>query len=153
MRSFERGARKRTRRRVRRPDLHEESVDARQQKAFPAHRLGARTGFMEPKLLSSVLVARLVVAPSCEANADASSQLPISIRIALSRTSVIVGTPIRVEASRNNFSVKSALVHACALDGWPFVRLANKLIPFQPAVSPAAPLRRFVSSMGPRLSR
>jgi hypothetical protein len=108
---------------------------------------------MEPKLLSSVLVARLVVAPSCEANADASSQLPISIRIALSRTSVIVGTPIRVEASRNNFSVKSALVHACALDGWPFVRLANKLIPFQPAVSPAAPLRRFVSSMGPRLSR
>jgi hypothetical protein len=67
--------------------------------------------------------------------ASATSKSPISIRFTLDTTHMKAGTTIHGTAFLTNSSSKTLMVESCALDGWLFVGLANKTIPFNPAVS------------------
>jgi hypothetical protein len=58
---------------------------------------------------------------------------PITIRVKLDRTRVVVGTPIKGTAVLTNESSKAILVQQCATDGWLAVGLTNKKIGFSPA--------------------
>jgi hypothetical protein len=89
-------------------------------------------------LLSTILVASLVIGFMGVANASTSAKSPISVRVTLSRTEVVAGRSIRGEAVLTNSGTKTVLVQACAYDGWLFVGLANKQISYSPAIATVA---------------
>jgi hypothetical protein len=70
--------------------------------------------------------------------AGASGKSPVSIQIHLNVTTERAGHPIHGTAILSNDSSKTILVEACALDGWLFVGLTNKNVPFGPAVATVA---------------
>ena len=65
--------------------------------------------------------------------ADQKANAPITIRVKLDRTRVVVGTPIKGTAVLTNQSSTSILVQQCATDGWLAVGLTNKKTGFSPA--------------------
>ena len=71
-------------------------------------------------------------------SANATSKSPISIRVDLEATTAKAGEPILGFAILTNASSKTILVDSCASDGWLFVGLANKNVPYQPIVLTAA---------------
>jgi hypothetical protein len=72
------------------------------------------------------------------ASANTNAKSPITVRIALSRTDAIAGESIRGVAIIINSTRNSIPVRSCALDGWLFVGIANKDIPFNPVVAVVA---------------
>jgi hypothetical protein len=62
-----------------------------------------------------------------------SPKAPITIRVKLDRTRVVVGTPIKGTAVLTNDSSSAIPVQQCATDGWLAVGLTNKKIGFSPA--------------------
>jgi hypothetical protein len=79
-----------------------------------------------------------VSAFSPAAVASASGKSPVSIQVHLDATTVRAGHPIHGTATLSNASSKTILVEACAYDGWLFVGLTNKNVPYDPAVAAVA---------------
>ena len=88
------------------------------------------------RLLTVFLVVLTVMAGASVAGATTRS--PVSIRVNLDATTATAGHPIRGTAILTNSSGKTILVEACASDGWLFVGLTNKNIPYDPAVAAVA---------------
>jgi hypothetical protein len=56
------------------------------------------------------------------------SPSPVEIRLVLSATQVVAGTPIRAEALLTNTTGRTITVNTCAADGWLFVGLTNNRV-------------------------
>jgi hypothetical protein len=87
-------------------------------------------------LLTAALLVLSLIGSASVANASGTS--PVSIRVHLNVTTVRGGRPIHGTAILTNASPKTILVEACAYDGWLFVGLTNKSVPFDPAVAAVA---------------
>jgi hypothetical protein len=83
-------------------------------------------------IAASGLIILLIVGGASSANATSKS--PISIRVDLEATTAKDGEPILGFAILTNSSSKTVVVESCASDGWLFVGLANKGVPFRPIV-------------------
>jgi hypothetical protein len=84
-------------------------------------------------------VAFLVVSVcSVASGASALVKSPVSIQVHLDATTVRAGHTIHGTATLSNASSKTILVEACAYNGWLFVGLTNKNVPYDPAVSTVA---------------
>jgi hypothetical protein len=59
---------------------------------------------------------------------------PVEIHVRLDQTRVVGGLAIEGEATLTNTTSKAILVRQCAADGWLFVGLTNRTIPFDPAM-------------------
>jgi hypothetical protein len=70
--------------------------------------------------------------------ASASGKSPVSILVHLNATTARAGHPIHGTATLLNAGSKTILVEACAYDGWLFVGLTNKNVPYDPAVAAVA---------------
>ena len=84
---------------------------------------------------------------------------PVEIRLVLSTTQVVAGTPIRAEALLRNTTGRTITVNTCAADGWLFVGLTNNRVSYNAfrflmACSPTVHLRpgvnRFAVSISTR---
>jgi hypothetical protein len=71
-------------------------------------------------------------------SADAVKKSPVSIHVALDATTARAGHPIHGTVILTDTTSKTILVEACASDGWLFVGLANKNVPYDPAVATVA---------------
>lgn len=92
---------------------------------------------MKKRLVVASAVALVWISWGVSA-ANATTKSPISLRINLATTHTKAGTPIKGTAILTNSSSKTLLVESCALNGWLFVGLATKTLPFNPAVTAVA---------------
>ena len=82
---------------------------------------------------------------------------PVEIRLVLSTTQVVAGTPIRGEALLTNTTGRTITVNTCAADGWLFVGLTNNHVSYDPlrlmmACSPTVHLRPGVNRFAVSIS-
>ena len=82
---------------------------------------------------------------------------PVEIRLVLSTTQVVAGTPIRAEALLTNTTGRTITVNTCAADGWLFVGLTNNRVSYNAfrflmACSPTVHLRPGVNRFAAPIS-
>ena len=87
-------------------------------------------------VVCAAVVSLVLVAPGISGAATKKS--PITISVAVAKTSVVAGTPIHGVAILTNTSSKSVTVKSCAANGWLFVGVANAQIPFGAASTAVA---------------
>jgi len=94
---------------------------------------------------------------SLRPSSSSSRPSPVEIRLVLSTTQLVPGTPIRGEALLTNTTGRTITVNTCAADGWLFVRLTNNRVNYEPlrlmmACSPTVHLRPGVNRFSVSIS-
>jgi hypothetical protein len=92
-----------------------------------------------------IAAAALILVPFIAGvtSANATSALPVSIRIVLNVTTITPGHDIHGSAILTNASSKSIQVSTWECDQWLFVGLANRHVSYDPAVPTAACTQNF----------